>query len=200
MFGELYEDFIMNIPAPDYTSPKGVMNLASHFALNGIRPDLGRPAIQLDITFTHKTFDYPGPKLYNAYGSPPSYPHCGSTRLHLDMTDAVNVLLHAEPQSDGTPGGALWHIFRADDVDCMRQYLRKHHQTASNARRDPIHDQQTYLGAGDLSKLAELGVVPFTIFQHPGHAIFIPSGCPHQVRPRTFTSGRSLSDLLRSRI
>ena len=41
-FPELFAAFIDAVPFPDHTRPDGVRNLVSHFALNGVVPDLGK--------------------------------------------------------------------------------------------------------------------------------------------------------------
>lgn len=38
---ELHADFVKILPVPDYTAPSGKMNLASHFSLNSVAPDIG---------------------------------------------------------------------------------------------------------------------------------------------------------------
>jgi hypothetical protein len=79
-------------------------------------------------------------------------------------------------------GTALWHIFKVSDVAKIRAYIRS---TFNHSyQNDPIHSQRYYLGPSHLAELKTVhGVVPFTIHQSVGEAVFIPAGCPHQVCP-----------------
>ncbi|ERN17369.1 hypothetical protein AMTRI_Chr02g215900 [Amborella trichopoda] len=87
-------------------------------------------------------------------------------------------------------GGALWDIFRRKDVPKLEAYLKKHSKEFGHASDcplkeviHPIHDQRFYLGVEHKKKLKEeFGVEPWTFEQHLGDAVFIPAGCPHQVR------------------
>ncbi|KDQ49873.1 hypothetical protein JAAARDRAFT_89483, partial [Jaapia argillacea MUCL 33604] len=116
-FPSLHEDFIRAVPFADYTRPDGCHNLAAHFPLNALRSDLG-------------------PKMYNAYADKTRQ---GTTVLHLDAADAINILLYATPFANGLPGGALWHIFAARDTPALRCYLRE--STGHEDVGDPIHSQ-----------------------------------------------------------
>ncbi|KDR74489.1 hypothetical protein GALMADRAFT_250463 [Galerina marginata CBS 339.88] len=105
-FPELYEDFSQAVPVPDYVRRDGVYNIGSHFPSNAVGPDLG-------------------PKMYNSMASSQEAGSKGSTRLHMDMADALNVMLHAEPCEDGTEGYAVWDLFRAEDSDKIRAFLKR---------------------------------------------------------------------------
>lgn len=150
------------VPVPNYVRRDGVLNLSSHFPTNAIAPDIG-------------------PKMYNALASFEEEGSLGSTRLHMDMADALNVMTHAEPKKDGTPGGAVWDLFKAQDADKIRLFLRRKHPNLQ-AYVDPIHSQHYYLTAKLRQELYDMtGAKSYRIFQTPGQAVFIPAGCAHQV-------------------
>lgn len=67
-----------SLPLKDYTQREGNLNLASRLPACFVRPDLG-------------------PKMYSAYGDTAMCRHpktrlLGTTNLHLDVSDAVNVM------------------------------------------------------------------------------------------------------------
>ncbi|KAM7467691.1 hypothetical protein LguiB_015253 [Lonicera macranthoides] len=94
--------------------------------------------------------------------------------------------------SDILLGGAVWDIFRRQDVPKIIEYLQKHwteFRGINNAPLKsvvhPIHDQTFYLNEKHKKQLKEeFGVEPWTFEQYLGEAVFIPAGCPHQVRNR----------------
>ncbi|KAF8075872.1 hypothetical protein FPV67DRAFT_1469586 [Lyophyllum atratum] len=106
-FPELYEDFSNAVPVPSYVRRDGVLNIASHFPSDTVSPDLG-------------------PKMYNAMAATQTAGSKGSTRLHMDMADALNIMTYAAAAPDGTPGCAAWDIFRAEDSDKLRTFLTDH--------------------------------------------------------------------------
>ncbi|KAJ4850805.1 hypothetical protein Tsubulata_009800 [Turnera subulata] len=89
-------------------------------------------------------------------------------------------------------GGAVWDIFRRQDVPKLIEYLKRHQKEFRhisnlpvNSVIHPIHDQTFYLTEKHKRQLkAELNVEPWTFEQHLGEAVFVPAGCPHQVRNR----------------
>ncbi|KAM8940200.1 lysine-specific demethylase 3A isoform 2-T2 [Pelodytes ibericus] len=130
-----FDDLMNNIPLPEYTKREGRLNLASRLPSYFVRPDLG-------------------PKMYNAYGLiTPEDRKYGTTNLHLDVSDAANVMVYVgipkgesdqehevlKTIQDGDADeltikryvelkekpGALWHIFAAKDTEKIRQFLKK---------------------------------------------------------------------------
>lgn len=69
-----FDDLMNNLPVSDYTKRDGSLNLVSNLPEYFLKPDLG-------------------PKLYIAYSSALT-PKAGTTNLHVDISDAVNVLLY----------------------------------------------------------------------------------------------------------
>ncbi|KAI3917697.1 hypothetical protein MKW98_021459 [Papaver atlanticum] len=225
-------EFVSALPYQQYTHIKrGFLNLATKLPPKSLKPDLG-------------------PKTYIAYGHAEELGRGDSvTKLHCDMSDAVNVLAHMHEVSlkdtqldkiqeakkrhmaqdkkenedyakihhtdlanencsvnstevgkecnvfesenySKSSGGALWDIFRREDVPKLQEYLRKHsrefrHTYCSRVEKvsHPIHDQTFYLTFEQKRKLKEeYGIEPWTFVQELDEAVFIPAGCPHQVR------------------
>ncbi|XP_058001606.1 lysine-specific demethylase JMJ29 isoform X3 [Hevea brasiliensis] len=240
-------EFTYCLPFKEYTHPHdGPLNLAVRLPKKSLKPDMG-------------------PKTYIAYGCAQELGRGDSvTKLHCDMSDAVNVLTHTAEvtlkpaklakieelkklhekqdrreifgnnqvkeedvdgemdgslcgslpttdketrednnQSEGSrlsncgnvslqpdEGGAVWDIFRREDVPKLQEYLNKHfkefrHIYCCPLQKvvHPIHDQTFYLSLDHKRKLKEeYGIEPWTFVQKLGDAVFIPAGCPHQVR------------------
>ena len=179
-FPELYEDFSNGTPVPNYVRRDGVLNVASHFPSNTIAPDLGMSHRNRLQQRTHAIV-IAGPKMYNAMASFDGEGSKGSTRLHLDMADAVNVMLYAANTPDGKPGSAAWDLFKAEDSPKLRKFLKR--KFKGQYQHDPIHSQQFYLDSNLRKELyEEFGVMSYRVYQKPGDAVFIPAGCAHQVR------------------
>ncbi|PIN25887.1 putative transcription factor 5qNCA, contains JmjC domain [Handroanthus impetiginosus] len=257
------KEFISCLPFKEYTHPSsGYLNLAIKLPEDSLKPDMG-------------------PKTYIAYGFTEELGRGDSvTKLHCDMSDAVNVLTHVQavsvtqeklaviqdlkqkhaaqdqkeisgddlkngvsdneigdkkengrqhreeelpeatisPQTvqqihmntndqvplkedagassisgvsiDDAESGALWDIFRREDVPKLEEYLKKHFKEFRHIYCNllpevvhPIHDQTIYLTSEHKKRLKEeYGIEAWTFVQKLGDAVFIPAGCPHQVR------------------
>lgn len=91
--------------------------------------------------------------------------------------------------------GAVWHIWRREDLDKLRHFMREnqHHfpdvTTASghvelHEWEDPVHSQRFMLTDALLQKLLhDTGVQPWQFEQNLGEGVLIPAGCAHQVPP-----------------
>ncbi|XP_023642647.1 lysine-specific demethylase JMJ25 isoform X2 [Capsella rubella] len=214
------EEFLCSLPLKHYTHPvNGPLNLAVKLPENCLKPDMG-------------------PKTYVAYGFAQEFGRGDSvTKLHCDMSDAVNILTHIaevpmdnskqpgiknlkkkhaqqdfkelyssvankeemmkilvkskqEVENVDTDDGALWDIFRREDIPKLESYIEKHHKEFRHLYCSPvsqvvhpIHDQNFYLTRYHIMKLKEeYGIEPWTFNQKLGDAVLIPVGCPHQVR------------------
>ncbi|KAJ2824840.1 hypothetical protein IWW50_003137, partial [Coemansia erecta] len=147
--------FMEALPFPEYTQRAGAYNLANQLPPEFVPPDLG-------------------PKMYCAYGSSDGEGGVGTTNLHCDMADAVNIMAYAAPQylrahgievpgiwtreedeggdamaideqPDKPPtGAAVWDIYPPEAIENLREYIRELKKTDDN-KGDPIHDQATFL-------------------------------------------------------
>lgn len=93
--------------------------------------------------------------------------------------------MEKEAISCDTHPGALWDVFRREDIPKLNEYLRTHWKEfgKSNEVTSPLYGEAVYLNDHHKRKLREeLGVEPWSIEQYLGQAVFVPAGCPFQVR------------------
>ncbi|KAI1782861.1 hypothetical protein LXA43DRAFT_904724 [Ganoderma leucocontextum] len=163
-FGRLDHGFFCSVPVEcaDLVCQGGIYNLAAHFPEGAVAPDLG-------------------PKLYITIGARGDTN--GMTKLHLDVTCAINIMMWSEDTMCKRPG-AEWQIFPADSVESLRSFLREEFSLSPD--EDPIHQQQYYISHTMLARLRErYGLSLWTIYQYYGDIVCISAGCPHQVRNLT---------------
>ncbi|KAK4416594.1 Lysine-specific demethylase [Sesamum alatum] len=85
--------------------------------------------------------------------------------------------------------GAVWDIFRRQDVPKLEDYLREHYgefrhiDSRLQQLVHPIHEKAFYLTEEHKRNLIEeYGIEPWTFVQKLGDAVFVPAGCPYQIR------------------
>ena len=119
--------------------------------------------------------------MYNSKGCGAEDDHNGSTKLHMDLTDAVNIMLWAGRCYDGSPGYALWHLYPPRMANILRQFFKE--EGLDEGAGDFIHSQRIYVTSAMHEHIyKKYGVKPYVIRQRPGEAVFIPAGWAHQVR------------------
>ncbi|KAK4595800.1 hypothetical protein RGQ29_014056 [Quercus rubra] len=86
--------------------------------------------------------------------------------------------------------GVLWDVFRRQDVPKVTDYLRIHWKefgkpdgVSNDLVKRHLYEETVFLNGHHKRKLKEeFGVEPWSFEQHLGQAIFVPAGCPFQVR------------------
>ncbi|XP_075767237.1 lysine-specific demethylase hairless [Pelodiscus sinensis] len=155
------------------------------------------------------------PQICAAYGVAPEDRTVGTKNLTVETTDSISVLVHvgAYPldghsaqkeilqwvEEDAVDeilkerlwdarnrAGALWHIFRAEDADCIKEFLQKVCKASGQdggEQLDPSGRGSCYLDASLRRRLREeCGVSGWTLLQFLGDAVLVPTGAPHQVQ------------------
>ncbi|KAK9919858.1 hypothetical protein M0R45_028433 [Rubus argutus] len=86
--------------------------------------------------------------------------------------------------------GVLWDVFRRKDVPKLTEYLKIHWEEFGKLKSEtnnfvtrPLYDETLFLNRHHKRKLKEeFGIEPWSFEQNLGQAVFIPAGCPFQVR------------------
>ncbi|CAN1150237.1 Lysine-specific demethylase JMJ25 [Linum perenne] len=177
------------LPLKDYTHPdEGPLNLASKLPSNSRNSNMG-------------------PKAHIAYGFPHELGRGDSTILLFQ----VNVLAHTQEINYSSTMLSTIETLKEQHFEQDKKELfgteklidgvddedRDINEVDSNQIGDeggalwfwmvqvvdPIHDQTFYLTEKHKRKLKkEYGIEPWTFVQKLGDAVFIPAGCPYQVR------------------
>lgn len=106
-----FEDLMKYLPMQEYTHRDGIFNLASRLPECFVRPDLG-------------------PKMYTAYANSSSKNNkIGTTNLHLDISDAVNVLVYVGVTKNCEEYDENWYKNEAlemiDKASCDEYTMRR---------------------------------------------------------------------------
>ncbi|KAJ3198774.1 putative JmjC domain-containing histone demethylation protein 2C [Dinochytrium kinnereticum] len=133
-FPKHFQDFKSLIPFPMYTAQQGSRNLAARLPAELVPSDLG-------------------PKMYCAYASSDEGSlRAGTTPLHLDMADAVNVMVYASDPADSELAmdarpSAVWDIFPRSALVKLRRFVGTILKERGRKYDDPIHDQTFFMTA-----------------------------------------------------
>ncbi|XP_024081835.1 uncharacterized protein LOC106670702 isoform X2 [Cimex lectularius] len=105
VFPRRYADFAENAPMTAFTHRHGNLNLADHLPPAYVRPDLG-------------------PKLYVAYSTLNKLnKEHSSTNLHLDLTDAVNIMTFAKSKRSQKDFSIILH--ELEKLEAMDDYIKR---------------------------------------------------------------------------
>ncbi|KAK9681506.1 hypothetical protein RND81_10G007400 [Saponaria officinalis] len=228
------DEFMSALPFQEYTDLRhGILNLGTMLPPSFLKPDLGpKPYIAYGVRQELGRGDSITKLHCDMSNAVNILMHTTDVPLSKDQIRAITALkkkhkaqdrrelrsqhdeldLDACVSQDGA-GAALWDIFRREDVPKLEAYLRKHFTEFRNSYccpveqvLHPIHDQSFYLTLEHKRKLKEeYGIEPWTFEQKLGEAVFIPAGCPHQVRnlksctkvAADFVSPESIKECLR---
>ncbi|VDC04886.1 unnamed protein product [Peniophora sp. CBMAI 1063] len=137
------------------TSKRGALNLESNMPVGSCPPDTG-------------------PKAYLARAAT----NGATTRLHTDISDAVNFMFSAGRGREGIEAGAEWIMICRDDMDEAARLLREWQKPFNG---HPIHSADITITPTDVTRLCDAGVRVWRLVQKAGEAVFIPAGVGHQV-------------------
>uniref|UniRef100_A0A0D9Z783 JmjC domain-containing protein n=1 Tax=Oryza glumipatula TaxID=40148 RepID=A0A0D9Z783_9ORYZ len=93
-----------------------------------------------------------------------------------------------EPKVNGSErsqAGAVWDVFCRQDISKLNEYLTANWEelAASSQVKNPIYEQSVYLNKYHKRILKDqYGIEPWTFQQQIGEAVFVPAGCPFQVK------------------
>ncbi|KAK1426058.1 hypothetical protein QVD17_14726 [Tagetes erecta] len=206
-----FVEFINCLPFKDYTNPdNGYLNMAVKLPDLSLKPDMGP---KMDIAYgVEEEMEYGDSVTKLRYEKADTVNVLTHTRSYvlktkLNTTKIVKqehgdqhepLVREAGPKRneghqygvDPMEGGALWDVYRREDVPKLEDYLRSHstefrHKGCRSVEQvfHPIHDRTFYLNTKHKRKLKEeFGIEPWTFKQKLGDAVFIPAGCPYQLR------------------
>ena len=130
--------------------------------------------------------------MYVALGSTPEDDRHGTTKLHIDVTDTINILVW----SSGSPSeaAAIWDIVPFEALPALRKFILDN--GFHTGPGDPVHSQAIFLTDAMIEQFrAQHNFVVWIIYQRAGDAVFIPAGCAHQVRSHRYLARHTLSSM-----
>lgn len=105
---------------------------------------------------------------------------------HLDRMEGTSL---SDIRHPSNPCGAEWDVFRRQDIPKLLEYIAKHMDEfnySCDLQKNvvhPIFDGSFYLDATHKLRLKEeFDIEPWTFNQCLGEAVFIPAGCPYQIK------------------
>ncbi|KAH0641279.1 hypothetical protein KY285_037865 [Solanum tuberosum] len=166
-----------------------------HESIKDYIPNVNEKSVLKGMNFSQKKQNCDGLKIENSSKSENKKYYLRSVKADCetkkDREDSSSRF--GQDRSEGfeeTDGGALWDVFRRQDVPKLEEYLRKHFREFRHIYGSPlpqvvhpILDETFYLSTEHKRRLKEeYGIEPWTFVQKLGEAVFVPAGCPHQVR------------------
>ncbi|CAL4914364.1 unnamed protein product [Urochloa decumbens] len=119
--------------------------------------------------------------------------HVPNLDLDVREQEYKHTISHCEEATannlEWSQASAVWDVFHRQDVPKLNEYLAAHQEEfgascqAVLSVKYPIYDQTVYLNNYHKKALKDqYGIEPRTFHQHIGEAVFIPTGCPFQVK------------------
>ncbi|KAF2322081.1 hypothetical protein GH714_006393 [Hevea brasiliensis] len=179
------DEFISALPFQEYSDPKaGILNLAVKFPPDLLKPDMGpKTYIAYALSEEQQTAIQQLKRKHLAQDE--------KERLEQDKLDhhsieqlgdcsgswkemGVSKIIETEKHPPKSVNNLSFPIISQEELHSLVCPVKVVH---------PIHDQCFYLTSEHKKKLKEeFGIEPWTFEQRVGEAVFIPAGCPHQVR------------------
>lgn len=126
-----------------------------------------------------------------------------NTLLHIDMTNAINILIYLKgcvdergALSNNSGGYSVWLLWAHQDVEPLCDYLRGRYSLGPEV--DPIHSGDLHIYPEMMPDLTKCDTLPYKIQQQVGQAVIIPSMTPHYICLSCDRSHRANSPLLSS--